>query len=200
MAEGVGVEPTSLSRANHGLASRCNAVLPAFRDEWCGREESNLQTARSERAAYASSATPAWWRGEESNLRRLPLGCRVYSPVLSPLSDLSVSGVRGGSRTHTVKLLGLVALPVGRLGPTVVDRTGVEPVLNHVLSMGPLPAWASGPLNCWRRVEDSNLHDREAVCFQDRGDTSSATTLRRSRSQERNSEYRDCKRRLIIVG
>jgi hypothetical protein len=30
----------------------------------------------------------------------------------------------------------------------------------------------------WRRVKDSNLHGREAVCFQDRGDTSSATTLR----------------------
>jgi hypothetical protein len=42
---------------------------------------------------------------------------------------------------------------------------------------GALPSELTGQ-SFWRRVKESNLHAREGVCFRDRGDTNSATTLR----------------------
>lgn len=41
-----------------------------------------------------------------------------------------------------------------------------------------MPFCYGAVFNCWRRVQDSNLHVTEDVGFRDRGDTNSATTLR----------------------
>lgn len=48
------------------------------------------------------------------------------------------------------------------------------------LQRGALPL-SYVPMKCWRRVQESNLHAGEGVGFRDRGDTNSATTLRKSR-------------------
>lgn len=142
MAEGRGIEPRIPDgKPRLSKPAQCHsASLP----RWCSRQDSNLHYPRSERGDSASWPTRAWWSEKESNLRCLPYGWQFYRLLLSPLSDHSANGADGWTRTSTGQALNLLTLPNW---PTsaLVDHAGVEPALSHVLSMVPLPAWASGP-------------------------------------------------------
>lgn len=82
-------------------------------------------------------------------------------------------GVREGPRTPTCAGSRPTASTKLGYADELVDRAGVEPALNHVLSMGPLPAWASGPLfritKSWRRRGGLNSQDRSQLFSGQRG-------------------------------
>lgn len=67
-----------------------------------------------------------WWRRHESNLRCSPVGCVVYSHVLSPLSHFSVFGQRGRSRTGKNEGLSFACLPLHH-SLMMAEAEGIEP-------------------------------------------------------------------------
>ncbi len=164
MAEGTGIEPVSpCGEPRRSKPVQCRSASLPRKNEECRREESNLQPLESESSASAELG----YAGMQSDVvavdgieppwpRRL-----VYSepPIHTGLHRRTWCA-RSDSNRHR-QAPRACASAVG-LRARLVGQEGFEPTRSHVLSMVPLPLgyW---PGECWRRAEDSNLHDRSRL-------------------------------------
>lgn len=106
--------------------------------KWCGRGDSNPEIARSERAGYASSPTPAWWCREESNPVARWRDCSTDSPGSIPVYVTVESwSARWESNPQrpASQAGGYASSPTCRM----VGHLGFEPRMRPVLSRRDMP-------------------------------------------------------------
>lgn len=105
-------------------------------------------------------------------------GGQLSKPLPRPVGRLPKMQTASSLRALTYRRR--AATPYGTvnaIGATNRNRTCNLALTKGALCQLELP-WH---FQLWRRVKDSNLHAGEGVGFRDRGDTNSATTLRKSR-------------------
>jgi hypothetical protein len=147
-------------------------LLNGRRNKWSARWDSNPQTPRSERGAFAEfdhgpwKPNAEWYRRVESN-HRDPEGQTPYRR-LSPPTSLRRRGARDRCRTCPGQRLGLLPLPAWatRAKPKL-GRAGVEPALTPSFEDGAsTERGLTAPTNEWRKVRDSNPQRRSVTVFE----------------------------------